>query len=179
MAQGVTIRLEQERETLIARLKQSRDIYLRTLKGVNDAAAKLRPAANAWSILDVSEHVATAERQMLTLWMKLAQPGQTDRSLDELIVTNVLDRSQKRIAPERSRPTGKMPSISQAIEQFDFYRGQTIAYLEGELEDLRAKTVVHPIAGTIDGYQLFLLMACHAERHAKQIEELKAASGSK
>lgn len=179
MAQGATTRLEQERETLIARLKLSRDIYLRTLKGVNDAAARVRPASDRWSILDISEHVATAERQMLTLWAKLAQPGQTDRSLDETIVTNVLDRSQKRIAPERSRPAGKMPSVSQGIEQFDFYRGQTIAYLEGELEDLRAKTVVHPLAGTIDGYQLFLLMACHAERHAKQIEELKADSTAK
>ena len=174
MAQAATIRLEQERETLIARLKQSREIYLRTLKGVGDTAAKVRPSPDSWSILEVSEHVATAERQMLTLWMKLAQPGQADQSLDEAIVTNSQDRSRKHIAPERSRPTGKMPSVSQAIEQFDFYRGQTIAYLEGELEDLRAKTVAHPVAGTIDGYQLFLLMACHAERHAKQIEELKA-----
>jgi hypothetical protein len=174
MAQGATARTEQERETLIARLKQSREVYLRTLKGVNDAAAKIKPAPDRWSILEVSEHVATAERQMLTLWMKLAQPGQADRTLDEIIVTNAHDRTRKQIAPERSRPQGKMPSVSQAIEQFDFYRGQTIAYLEGELEDLRAKTVAHPIAGTIDGYQLFLLMACHAERHAEQIEELKA-----
>lgn len=176
MAQAATSRTEQERETLIARLKQSRDVYLRTLKGVSDAAARVRPSPEVWSILDVSEHVATSERQMLTLWMKLAQPGQTDRALDDAIVANVLDRSQKRIAPERSRPAGKMPSVAQGIEQFDFYRGQTIAYLEGELEDLRAKTVLHPVAGTIDGYQLFLLMACHAERHAKQIEELKLGS---
>lgn len=179
MAQAATSRTEQERETLIARLKQSRDAYLRTLKGVNDAAAKIKPSPDAWSILDVSEHVATAERQMLTLWMKLAQPGQADRALDEAIVANSQDRTRKQVAPERSRPAGKMPSVAQGIEQFDFYRGQTIAYLEGELEDLRVKTVAHPIAGQIDGYQLFLLMACHAERHAKQIEEIKAASGTK
>jgi hypothetical protein len=164
---------EQERETLIARLKQSREIYLGTLKNVSDAAAKVRPNADTWSILDVSEHMAIAERQMLSLWMKLAQPGRADRALDETIAATASDRSRKLEAPERSRPAGKMPSVAQAIEQFDFYRGQSIAYLESELEDLRAKTVAHPIFGAIDGYQLFLLMSCHAERHAQQIEELK------
>ena len=180
MAQAVSSRStqEQERETLIARLKQSRDTYLATLKNVGEAAARVRPNADSWSILDVSEHVAIAERQMLNLWMKLAQPGTADRALDETIAATSRDRSQKRIAPERSRPAGKMPSVAQAIEQFDFYRGQSIAYLESELEDLRAKTVAHPL-GTMDGYQLFLLMACHAERHAQQIEELKAVAGTK
>jgi len=175
MAQAVSSRTEQEqeRETLIRRLKQSRETYLGTLKNVGEAAARVRPNAYTWSILEVSEHVAIAERQMLSMWMKLAQPGQADRALDDRIVAATGDRSRKQVAPERSRPAGKMPSVSQAIEQFDFYRGQTIAYLEGELEELRAKTVPHPIAGTIDGYQLFLLMACHAERHAKQIQELK------
>src|SRR5512133_457268 len=164
---------EQERETLIARLKQSRDTYLGTLKNVGDAPARVRPTPDTWSILDVSEHVAVAERQMLNLWMKLAQPGTADRALDDSIVAGSRDRSRKLVAPERSRPAGKMPSVAQAVEQFDFYRGQSIAYLESELEDLRAKTVAHPMFGTLDGYQLFLLMACHAERHAQQIEELK------
>ncbi len=173
MAQGAASRTEQERETLIGRLKQSRNTYLGALKNVSDADARVKPAGGGWSILDVSEHVAVAERQMLSLWMKRAEPGEADRVMDEEIVKNSQDRSRKQVAPESSRPMGKMPSISQAIEQFDFYRGQTIAYLEGELEDLRVKTVAHPIAGKIDGYQLFLLMACHAERHAKQIEELK------
>ena len=176
MAHAVSSRTEQEqeRETLITRLKRSREIYLGTLKNVADAAARVRPAPDTWSILEVSEHVAIAERQMLSMWMKLAQPGQADRAIDERIVAATGDRTRKQVAPERARPSGKMPSVAQAIEQFDFYRGQTIAYLEGELEDLRAKTVPHPLAGTIDGYQLFLLMACHAERHAQQIQELKA-----
>jgi DinB superfamily len=176
MAQAVTSRTEQERETLIARLKQSRELYLGTLKNVSDTAARVRPTAETWSILDVSEHVAVAERQMLSLWMKRAEPGQADRAIDEEIVRNSEDRNRKQVAPEGSRPRDKMPSVSQAIEQFDFYRGQSIAYLEGELEDLRAKTVTHPLAGRIDGYQLFLLMACHAERHARQIQELKAGA---
>src|SRR5690348_14753881 len=117
MAQAVSSRTEQEqeRETLIARLKQSREIYLGTLKNVSDAAAKVRPKADAWSILDVSEHMAIAERQMLSLWMKLAQPGQADRALDQTIAATASDRSRKLEAPDRSRPAGKMPSVSQAI----------------------------------------------------------------
>src|SRR5690349_2375203 len=135
MVQAVSSRTEQEqeRETLIARLKQSRDAYLGTLKNVGEAAARVRPTPETWSILDVSEHVAIAERQMLSLWMKLAQAGTADRAIDETIVAATRDRSRKQVAPERSRPVGKMPSVAQAIEQFDFYRGQSIAYLESEL----------------------------------------------
>ena len=39
--------------------------------------------------------------------------------------------------------------------------------------DVSDYTDIDPMFGTLDGYQLFLLMACHAERHAQQIEELK------
>src|SRR5689334_8675218 len=114
MAQAVTSRTEQERETLISRLKQSRQIYLGALKNVSEQAARVRPAADTWSILDVSEHVAIAERQMLSLWMKRAEPGQSDRAMDEEIVKSSQDRSRKQMAPERSHPAGKMPSVSQA-----------------------------------------------------------------
>lgn len=170
-------RLEKERDTLLARLRQSRDTYLKTLKGVSDDTAKKSPAGGGWSILQVAEHVATAERQMLTLWLKLAAPGESDPAKDEQVARGIADRSRKDAAPERSVPTGKIATMAQAIEQFDFHRGQTIGYIEATNENLRARTVNHPLVGLLDGYQMMLLMAGHAERHAAQIEEVKTKIG--
>ena len=39
-------------------------------------------------------------------------------------------------------------------------------------EDLRKSTAVHPF-GTLDSYQLVLIMALHVDRHALQIAEIK------
>ena len=165
--------LEKERDTLLARLRQSRDAYLRTIKGISDEAAKKDPGNGRWSILQVAEHVVHAERQMLTLWLRLAEPGESERAKDEAIALGSIDRSKKQVAPDRSLPTGKISTMAQAAEQFDFHRGQTIGYVEGTEDNLRGKVVQHPLAGTLDGYQLFLLMAGHVERHAAQIEALK------
>jgi len=165
--------VEKERDVLLARLRQSRDAYLKSLKGVSDAQATASPGGNAWSILQIAEHVAVAERQMLTLWIKLAAPGSSDPARDESIPRGIADRSRKDMAPDSSQPKGRMATLAQAVEQFDFYRGQTIGYVEGTEDDLRGKVVQHPLAGTLDGYQLFLLMAGHSERHMAQIEEIK------
>lgn len=166
-------KVEKERDALIARLKQSRDVYLKALKGVTDAAATASPGGNAWSILQVAEHVLIAERQMLNLWIKYAVPGSSDPAKDEAIARGIVDRNRKDMAPESSLPKGKVINMAQAFEQFDFYRGQTIGYVEATEEDFRVKVVKHPLAGELDGYQLFLLMAGHTERHAAQIEEVK------
>lgn len=166
--------IEKERDVLLAKLRQSRDRYLKLLKGINDETAKKTPADGGWSVLQIAEHVLIAERQMLNLWIKYAVPGKSDPAKDDAVARGVADRSRKDLAPESSLPKGKVLNMAQAFEQFDFYRGQTIGYVEATEEDFRMKVVKHPLVGEIDGYQLFLLMAGHAERHAAQIEEVKA-----
>ncbi len=41
-------------------------------------------------------------------------------------------------------------------------------------EDLRLKTTSHPLVGPVNCYEILLLIAVHPQRHAKQIEEIKA-----
>ena len=164
---------DRDRQDLVSRLKESREAYLRVVGSVDPRASAFRPAEGCWSILECAEHVAVAERQMLTMWVKLAAPGQTDRGVDHRIASGIADRRRKDVAPERSRPTGRYTTLAEAIRDFASNRDNTIAYLESYTEDLRSMTVAHPLVGTIDGYQLFLLMAGHAERHAAQIEEIQ------
>jgi hypothetical protein len=163
-----------ELEFLVNCLEASRGRFLRAVEGVSEAAANVKIGESSWSILHCAEHVATAERQMMTMWNKLAAAGKGDPAKDAGVPANALNREKKNTAPERSRPNGRYTELSAAIADFRTNRANSIAALQGSsVEDLRGKVVLHPLAGEIDGYQLFRLMAAHAERHAAQVEDIK------
>ncbi|HEX6879070.1 MAG TPA: DinB family protein [Terriglobales bacterium] len=165
-----------EKEALRARLEDGRQKWLAAIRDVSEQGALFSPGEGQWNILQVAEHVATAERQMLTMWKKLSAPGTSPREKDQVILTAQGDRSTKRPAPERSLPSGRFASLRDAEKAFVQNREATLATL-AEAEDLCGKVVEHPLAGVCDGYQLFLIMAVHPVRHAYQVEEIKAAPG--
>lgn len=155
-------------------LRASQERYLRAVEGVSESEANVKIGENRWSILHCAEHVATAERQMLAMWNKLAVPGKSIPEKDAAVPANALNRERKNTSPERSRPNGRYTELSAAIADFRTNRANSSSVLQAStIEDLRGKVVQHPLAGEIDGYQLFRLMAAHAERHAAQIEEIK------
>lgn len=50
-----------------------------------------------------------------------------------------------------------------------------IKYLQTTEEDLKNRTLQHPIFGTIDARQFIFAIAAHGKRHTMQIEEVKAS----
>ena len=165
-----------EKEALRTRLEQGRDKWLAAVQGISEQDALFSPGEGQWNILQVAEHVATAERQMLTMWKKLSAPGTAPREKDNVIVSAQGDRNKKNPAPERSVPTGRFQSLKDAIDAFAENRKATMLALN-EVDDFRGKIVEHPLAGVCDGYQLFLIMALHPVRHVYQVEEIQAAPG--
>jgi hypothetical protein len=165
-----------EKEALRARLQEGRDKWLAAIRGISEKDALFSPGEGQWNILQVAEHVATAERQMLALWLKLAGPGTSPREKDAMIVSAQGDRNKKNPSPERSIPTGRFTSLKDAEAAFIENRVGSLKALDSA-DELRSKVVEHPLAGVCDGYQLFLIMALHPERHVHQVEEIKAAPG--
>lgn len=161
-----------EKQALQARLDEGRMLWLGSLKGVSEEDAQFSPGEGQWNILQVAEHVATAERQMLAMWNKLATPGFSPREKDNMIVAAQGDRNKKNPAPERSMPTGRFTSLKDAEAAFVTNREASMTAL-AEAEGLREKIVDHPLSGIVDGYQLFLIMALHPQRHVYQVEEIK------
>jgi len=166
--------LTEERDLLLKALAEGEQRYLAALEPIGEPIASLRPNDTSWSILECAEHVATAEGQMLRMWQKMAVPGTTSREKDELIRENIKSRNRKSQAPDPSRPKGRFATLAEAREKFVANRRVTVQALHEMNEDLRTKTVPHPLAGMVDGYQLFLIMALHPARHAEQVEETAA-----
>ncbi len=159
--------------SLSGRLRASRDRVLQVLAGVSEQLGRVRPAENSWSILDCAEHIALAERAMFSsLERRAPAENPADPAQDAEIESILLDRSRKRSAPERVRPAEKFPALSAAIDDFCSARERTLDFVQHTNEDLRKSTARHPF-GVFDCHQFVLIMALHAERHARQIEEIK------
>jgi uncharacterized damage-inducible protein DinB len=161
-----------ERDEVLGILRRSCTRLLSAVDAVAPELSEQSAAEGRWSVLQCLEHVVNSEEGMLRLWQKMSQPGSEERTKDELIRSVAPDRSRPRQAPERVVPQGRIKSVAEARERFVKARAATLAAVE-EMppEDLRGKVVPHPLAESVDGYQLFHIMALHSERHAQQIDE--------
>jgi hypothetical protein len=88
------------------------------------------------------------------------------------------DRTRTFEAPEVARPTGRFPTLSEALKTFASSRDRTIAYVQSLQEDPRMRTAHHPLIGDVNCYETLLIMAIHPHRHVQQIQEIRAALDS-
>jgi prephenate dehydrogenase len=65
--------------------------------------------------------------------------------------------------------------LQAAVQDFVSSREQAIQFVRSNRDDLRSKITSHPLFGTVNCYEMLLLLAAHSQRHVKQIEEIKAA----
>jgi hypothetical protein len=167
-----------DKDKLLTLLRESRERFLSSFAGVNDEQSRWRPGEECWSVLDCVEHVNGAEAFMLRLVQEARRPrpvGAPNREED--FMRRMVDRSVKAKAPERGHPRGRFANLEEAHKQFEIARGETIGFVENNSNDLRAIEITHPLPtfGEVSAYEMLILMAKHAERHALQIAEIRNA----
>jgi hypothetical protein len=103
--------------------------------------------------------------------------GAPDR--EEFFLRRMVDRTVKAESPEGGRPRGRFANLQEARERFAMARRETIGFVETNTDDLRATEVIHPLPmfGAVSVYEMLIIMAKHAERHALQIEEIRKTLG--
>jgi hypothetical protein len=150
-----------DKEAVLALLHESRERFL--------------------NILDTVEHLITAETIQLKLISTQPVPRPADApNREQAFLNMVADRSRKMEAPEPARPTGRFATLADAAAQFKKTRGGVIQFAEqNTAQEMRANEVKHPhpAAGNVSLYEMLIIMARHAERHAAQIEEIKSTLG--
>jgi uncharacterized damage-inducible protein DinB len=169
-----------DKQLLLSMLQESRERFLGSFAGLSDEQSRRKPAPECWSVLDTVEHLTTAETIQLKLLETQRAPRPADAPNREQVFLQVIaERTRKMQSPESATPCGRFPSLAAAAEQFKATRAGVIQFLEQANEDLRATEVKHPhpAAGMVSTCEMLIIMAKHAERHAKQIEETRAALG--
>ncbi len=167
-------------------LHRSRNRVLELTKGVSEAQWKFEPAPDRWSIAETLEHIVTVQERLLgPVREQLAQapppPAGTDAALiDTIVWEKIPDRSMKVKAPAPLEPTGEW-NQAEALARYSRNSERLVEWLEST-PDLRnhswesapLKVLTNGEFMWMDGYQLILTAAGHEERHARQIEEVKA-----
>jgi uncharacterized damage-inducible protein DinB len=165
-----------DKQFLLALLHESRERFLGSFSGLSEEQVRLRPAPDCWSVLETVEHLTAAETiqvKLITTARRPREEGTPNR--EQVFLQVVADRSRKMQSPEGARPRGRFANLAEASVQFNASRDATIHFVEQNTEDLRATEVTHPhpSAGNVSTYEMLIIMAKHAERHAKQIEEIR------
>jgi len=166
-----------DKQFLLTLLQESRERFLGSFAGISEEQARIRPAPDRWSVLDTVEHLTTAE----TIQLKLLQTQRTPRpagapNREEAFLRMVGERTRKMESPESAVPNGRFPTLASAEAQFRATREGVIQLLDRiSMEELRATEIKHPhpAAGMVSACEMFIVMAKHGERHAKQIEEIR------
>lgn len=168
-----------ERAFLLDQFVQSKNNFLASIKGVDDAQWKFKPAPNVWSIAECAEHIILSEDYIFGAAVQILKTPVIDRlpnattEGDKKLVMGVEDRSHKATAPEPIAPSGaKYATAADAAKAFTEKRDKHIAYVKTTDDPLRVHAMQGP-AGMMDAYQFMILVASHTTRHTAQLNEVK------
>jgi uncharacterized damage-inducible protein DinB len=158
-------------------LEIARGELIVVVSGLTEEQARTRPAPDRWSVLECLEHVSFVERRFLGM-VRASEPGtpaERDAAKEAALKERVIDRSSRRTAPEAVRPTGKHTSISEALQEFNATRDETLRFASEQGVELLSRSASHPVLGPLNGVEALLLIAGHGRRHTAQMRE--AAEG--
>jgi len=145
------------------------------VRGLSAAQLQFRPAPDAWSILEVVDHLVVSEA---VYWQDLqkalkAPPASSPRpSADAEVLWYGIDRSQRQKALPAEMPKGQWRDLPAALDAYSKLRARLLRYVKTTDDDLRRHVVERE---RCDAYQWVLLISTHAQRHILQIREIKAA----
>jgi uncharacterized damage-inducible protein DinB len=168
-----------ERDRAMSELHASRKLVIDAVAGLSQNQLNWKSAPEKWSIAEVVEHLAITENFLFGTYKQIAagpaDPAAKAEQKDEDFLKAIRSRDQKVKAPDQATPKKSFPSTAEALAAFKQRRDNTIAYVEKtQDQDLRLKIVP---GFKMDAYQMFLLLAAHAQRHTDQINEVKATAG--
>jgi DinB family protein len=162
-------------------LDQSR-VALRAAVALVPAEARARrPGPDRWSVNEVIEHLALVEARFAADVAEaiekaraagLGPEGELRVPLDEAIRRRLVDRTERRQAPEKAVPTGTLDEQAawDALQRaHDRFRK---ALLDADGLALGTVYAEHRRWGALTAYQWAEVLAGHAKRHAEQIAEM-------
>jgi hypothetical protein len=167
----------QEMKDVAGQLESTRAELIVVVSGLTEEQACTRPAPDRWSVLECLEHVSFVERRFLGM-VKASEagtPAERDAAKEAALRERVLDRSSRRTAPDAVLPTGKYGSLSEALQEFNASRDETLQFASEQGVNLLSRSAAHPVLGPLNGVEALLLIALHGRRHTEQMRE--AAQG--
>ncbi len=162
------------------KIRWATDRFLAVLSGAAEPAWQYRPPTGKWSMSEVTEHVAVANKGVLSLLSKrLTSPLDGPLALEDDEIPFLFYGGGE---PPPAQPlTGAWTDRAQACEMLDASAQSMIEWASRTDLDLRACGCEHPVFGLMDGVQWLLFVYAHTARHRAELLDLErstALSGS-
>jgi DinB superfamily len=163
-----------ERQRLIAHLEMTERWLIDEVSQLSPAQLAFRPAPDAWSIMQVVDHLVVVGP---IYWQDLQKAMQGPPSTviksgsDADILWYGIDRTNREKAIPSEVPRGDLRDVREGLEAVRRQHAQLRQYIKTTSDDLRSHVV--PRQGS-DAYQWALLISTHEQRHILQIREIKA-----
>ena len=127
-------------------------------------------------MLECVEHLTVSEEYLLSQLASARHSDATsgDREREPRIISLGVDRSKRISCPDVAQPTGRFTTLREALQHFLASRRLTIQFVEHFDDDLRSNVTSHPLVGSVNCYEMLLIMAVHPRRHAEQVKEIQA-----
>lgn len=174
---------KKERKFAINLMKQTKTTLFSEVSGLTQEQLIFKPSAETWSVQECMYHIAMTEKGLWSFFeASLKAPANPEKRgeikvTDEQFLQMIEDRSQKAKTMETMDPKNTpYKTLAEAKEDFKKTRTDHIKYMKSTTEDLRNHVVQMPF-GSIDCYQLYLMIAAHTTRHTRQILEVKQHAG--
>ncbi len=170
---------KEERDFAVKNLNETRAVLLKSIQNLSDAQVNFKATPERWSIKECLEHITLAEKSLWQMDKDSLKAAADPTRRSEIVVTDdglikkMIDRTTKRVAVESIRPE-KYPNenFKEVIKDFLSGRDALISYMEKTNEDMRNHFLTMPF-GTLDSYQMILMISAHCNRHTQQINEVK------
>ena len=162
-----------ERERLIAHFEMTNHWLADEVNGLSAAQLNYKANDEAWSVLNVVEHLLTAEGQYWD-WVQesLKQPatGFVAQAKDEAVLWYGIDRTQRSKTAQERAAKGDLKDLKAGLDTVLKRRTAMLDFVKTTEEDLRGRQFK---GGQMDLYQWVLMISTHGQRHILQIREVK------
>ena len=143
------------------------------LSGLSTAQLAFRRAPDAWTILEVFDHLVVVGP---IYWNDLqkARPfakGRGSLMTDADVLWYGVDRTHRETALKSEEPTRALHDLGAGLIEYRRQHAQLLQYIRTTSDDLRSRLVERQ---RCDAYQWALLISTHEQRHILQIREIKA-----
>lgn len=161
--------------TRLAQLERQREVVLNRVRSLGDDTLRTRPQPEAWSILEILEHLVVSEAvilQGLPPWVDLEErPRTLAHRVKLLLVRMVLGLGiPVKVPSRRMLPSGTL-GLDQVSAQWRSQHGWLHAFLaEAGPSAAHQALFRHPVAGPITLHQALGLDLRHLRTHRRQIE---------
>ena len=162
-----------ERQRLVAHLEMTASWLEDELSALSAAQANFRPSANAWTILEVLDHLVVVGP---IYWKDLqgATPvgsGRAGMMNDVDVLWYGIDRTNRETAIKTEIPSRKLRDVAAGMTDYRKHHARLLEYVRTTRDDLRRRLVERQNS---DAYQWAMLISTHEQRHILQIREIKS-----